>query len=257
MLDPRTLQLHLKKQGLYVGALDGDLGDNSVAAARRYLQLNRVGAAEWTGRRVLIGAQQLYMKELGIEVGIVDGYGGPLFLFALEKWQDYSRDTVVPDELIPISTDWPRQREVVEHYGEVGKNQTMLLSPYPLVLDWDDDVAITKFSIHEKCHDSALRVMQRVQSHYGDQALVELRLNRFAGCLNVRKMRGGKSLSMHSWGIAIDWDASRNQLRWGKSRAALAQPVYDKFWDLWAEEGWISYGRERNFDWMHVQAARL
>ena len=25
----------------------------------------------------------------------------------------------------------------------------------------------------------------------------------------------------------------------------------------WEEEGWISLGRARDFDWMHVQAARL
>jgi len=70
-------------------------------------------------------------------------------------------------------------------------------------------------------------------------------------------MRGGNSWSMHSWGIAIDFDASRNQLRWGREKAVLAKPVYDAWWKAWEDEGWVSLGQERNYDWMHVQAARL
>ncbi|MCA1748660.1 MAG: M15 family metallopeptidase [Sphingomonadales bacterium] len=70
-------------------------------------------------------------------------------------------------------------------------------------------------------------------------------------------MRGGSSWSMHSWGIAIDFDPANNQLRWGRDRARMAKPAYAPFLNAWESEGWISLGRERNFDWMHVQAARL
>ena len=62
---------------------------------------------------------------------------------------------------------------------------------------------------------------------------------------------------MHAWGIAIDWDADRNPLRATSKDAAMATPRYAKFLDLWEEEGWLSLGRARNFDWMHVQAATL
>jgi hypothetical protein len=37
----------------------------------------------------------------------------------------------------------------------------------------------------------------------------------------------------------------------------MAQPEYAPFLDLWEAEGFVSLGRARNFDWMHVQAARL
>ena len=84
-----------------------------------------------------------------------------------------------------------------------------------------------------------------------------MRLDLWGGCLNVRKMRGGSRYSMHSWGIAIDYDPGKNRLKWGRDRAAFAKPEYDTWWRLWEEEGWVSLGRTRNFDWMHVQAAKL
>ena len=40
-------------------------------------------------------------------------------------------------------------------------------------------------------------------------------------------------------------------------RPRLAQPDGETFWKLWEDEGWVSLGRARNYDWMHVQAARL
>ena len=48
-----------------------------------------------------------------------------------------------------------------------------------------------------------------------------------------------------------------NQLRWGKDKAAFARPEYARWFDLWEEEGALSLGRVRNYDWMHVQFARL
>jgi len=57
--------------------------------------------------------------------------------------------------------------------------------------------------------------------------------------------------------VALDWDPAHNQLNWGRGRASLAASSYDFWWQAWEEEGWVSLGRSRNYDWMHVQAARL
>jgi hypothetical protein len=67
-------------------------------------------------------------------------------------------------------------------------------------------------------------------------------------------MRGGSQMSMHSWGIALDFDANRNQLRWSSAKAAFAQPEYDAWWAAWEREGWTSLGRTYDYDWMHVEA---
>jgi hypothetical protein len=96
-----------------------------------------------------------------------------------------------------------------------------------------------------------------VLQHYGPDKVRQLGLDLFGGCLNVRKMRGGSAWSMHSWGIAFDFDPDRNQLKWGRDRAVFARPEYQKWWELWEEEGAVSLGRARNFDWMHVQFASL
>lgn len=101
------------------------------------------------------------------------------------------------------------------------------------------------------------RVLSRVLNHYGMEEIQGLRLDLWGGCLNVRKMRGGTRYSLHSWGIAVDDDPERNRLKWGRDRAHFARPDYDAWWRFWEDEGWVSLGRHRNFDWMHVQAAKL
>ena len=70
-------------------------------------------------------------------------------------------------------------------------------------------------------------------------------------------MRGGSSWSIHSWGAAVDLDPDNNQLKWSKPKATFSKAEYGDFWKIVEAEGWISLGRERNFDWMHFQAAYL
>jgi hypothetical protein len=62
---------------------------------------------------------------------------------------------------------------------------------------------------------------------------------------------------MHAWSIAIDFDPARNQLSWSHTRARLAKPDAVKFWEFWESEGWVSLGRAKDYDWMHIQAARV
>lgn len=152
---------------------------------------------------------------------------------------------------------WPRQSGVRTFYGTVGKNQTMLILPFPMKLAWDKRKVVTKFSIHQKAHDSAKWCFEQIALAYDEKQRAELGLDLFGGCLNVRPMRGGSDYSMHAWGIAIDFDPDRNQLKWDKRKARLARPDAETFWKIWESEGWVSLGRTRNFDWMHVQAARL
>ena len=113
------------------------------------------------------------------------------------------------------------------------------------------------FAINRKCADSAMRAMTKIASAYSATDRAKLGIDRFSGCFNNRVMRGGTELSMHAFACAIDFDAQRNQLKWGRDKARLAQVDCEAFWHAWEEEGWISLGRTRNFDWMHVQAARI
>ena len=116
---------------------------------------------------------------------------------------------------------------------------------------------LKRMTLHEKVAPSALRVLERVTQLYSSSERASLGLDMFGGSLNVRRMRGGTSYSMHSWGIAIDFDPERNALSTKKPQARLSHPDAVPFWVAWESEGWLSLGRSRNFDFMHIQAARL
>lgn len=154
---------------------------------------------------------------------------------------------------------WPKQdaKSMNAFYGGVGTNQTTLKLPYPMRIAWEPHTKIEKITCHTKVADSLRRILATALVHYGEGRIVSLGLDRFGGCLNVRKMRGGSAWSIHSWGAAIDLDPDHNQLRWDRTRARFAQPEYVPFWDIVAGEGWVSLGMARDYDYMHFQAARL
>ncbi len=71
----------------------------------------------------------------------------------------------------------------------------------------------------------------------------------------LEKKRGGTSWATHSWGIALVYNPERNALHMGCDKALFALPEYNKWWEIWEKEGWISLGRRKNYEWMHIQAA--
>jgi hypothetical protein len=154
---------------------------------------------------------------------------------------------------------WPLEREVelIAFYGKPGTNLVMLDLPYPLHLSWDLRSVVTRTQCNAKVKDSLERVLGQVLAHYGIQRIGSLRLDLFGGGFNLRKKRGSTNMSTHAWGIAFDFDPDHNQLKWTRDRASFARPEYDAWWRCWEDEGWVSLGRAKNFDWMHVQAARV
>ena len=265
----RLLQESLVEKGFIPGKVDGKLGKNTYAATQKALLEHKVDLPdnweEWPNRRKCIAMLQLLCKEENIEVGKIDGQWGPQTEYGCDMLAYFKENGEFPppfrDES-PLDVNpngWPHQAEaeLIRRYGDRGENQTKLALPYPHRLSWDLRRTVNSFWCHEMVHDSAHRVLNRVLEHYGADRITELRLDRWGGCLNVRKMRGGTKWSMHSWGVAIDYDTEFNKYKWGRDRATLARPEYDAWWHFWEEEGWVSLGRLRNFDWMHVQAAKL
>jgi hypothetical protein len=149
---------------------------------------------------------------------------------------------------------FPTQAECRRFYGAPGTNHMMLDLPYEMTYDGKP---VKRITINKKCADSAFRALTQIAKEYNAADRKKLGLSIFAGCFNNRVMRGGTQLSMHAYACAIDFDPGRNQLKWGRDKARLAQPDCEAFWKAWEAEGWLSLGRARNFDWMHVQAARL
>jgi hypothetical protein len=265
----RLMQEVLREEGFQPGPIDGRPGDTTYAAVAQALTGRGAtvppGWEDWSNHRKAVAYVQILCREKNIEVGEIDGYWGPQTDYAFETLTYLRQHGEMPQpwrDEVPLDVNplgWPRQNEVALHafYGPVGERQVRIELPYRHRLAWNLNQSVSSFSCHEKVHDSLKRVLQRVLDHYGPEQIRELRLDRWGGCLAVRKMRGGTHWSMHSWGIAIDYDPDRNQLKWGRGRAAFARPEYDPWWRIWEEEGWVSLGRTRNFDWMHVQAAKL
>jgi hypothetical protein len=265
----RVVQQSLIDEGFSPGTVDGQLGATTYGAVTRALG-NRVGdlPAEWHGwssPRQTVAYLQCLCKERSIDVGAIDGFWGPQTDYAFDTLAQLLKYGEMPspwrDDVPSVANprNWPVQNEADLNacYGAVGTNQTRIVLPYPHRISWDLRQSTKSYECNVKVHDSLLRVLSNVFDHYGMERIKELRLDRWGGCLNVRTMRGGSSWSMHSWGIAVDYDPDRNQLKWGRAQAAFAQPEYDAWWRFWEEEGWVSLGRTRNYDWMHVQAARL
>jgi hypothetical protein len=252
-------QAELKAKGYYTGDIDGDIGKLTMEAVNRVPGLDPA----WSVTMKLIGLIQLTCLENGFDPYGIDGKWGQDTEYAFNRlvyfrehnqppapWRPEERSLVNPN-------NWPKQYtlEFDAFYGDRGASLVPLALPYPLRIAWDKSKVINSFSCHAKVHDSALRVLARVLDHYGLAEIQRLRLDLWGGCYNQRPIRGGTKWSMHSWGIAIDFDPEKNMLDWGRDRAAFSRPDYDRWWELWEEEGWVSLGRVRNYDWMHVQAA--
>ena len=257
----KILQELLKDSGHYSGKVDGDYGQRTRAAIRSYYDF----PTEWEDSRLKVGCIQVICIKNGFIPGSIDGRWGRNTQSAYDKLLKLlgksEKKTKVNQSVKTKKgySNWPKQdySSMVRFYGKVGENQTLLTLPYSMVLAWDTNVNVGRMSCHSKVSSSLERIFQKTLEHYGLPAIKELNLDQFGGCLNVRKKRGGSSWSIHSWGAAVDLDPERNQLHWGKNKAYFAKKDYEPFWKIVAAEGWTSLGKERNFDWMHFQAAHL
>lgn len=148
-------------------------------------------------------------------------------------------------------------QEVINKYGapnETGKGYlTPIKLPYPVRIAWDLNSSARSMSCHKLLTTNFLSVFSSLLKYYGYEELVRLGIDLYGGCFNYRKMRGGDSWSMHSWGIAIDLDPSRNLLKETSITARFARPEYKPMIDIFYANNFISLGVEKNYDWMHFQ----
>jgi hypothetical protein len=274
------IQILLKADNHYKGTLNGKFDTATLDAVKALLASYKINTKGWSAARLKVAAEQAVYRSMKVpgSVGLViDGLVGPqtnhvrdsYSASLVNTWRDRLEDIEnakeTPEKPAPVvvsstripSTNWPRQRDCMAFYGKPGSNQVTLTLPYPMVIAWDPKKRVSSWKCHRKVHDNMKRIFQRTLDFYGMEKIRELRLDRWGGTLNVRKMRGGSSWSTHAWGIACDIDPDNNQLKWGRNRATLARPVYNKFWEFVYDEGFISLGKERDYDWMHFQASRL
>jgi hypothetical protein len=147
--------------------------------------------------------------------------------------------------------------EIIAKYGKPTQNGSPYLTtiklPYPMKLAWDKKVSVNKMSCHKLVAQNFTNVFNDLLAHYGLAELQRLEIDIFGGCFNFRAMRGGSDFSTHSWGIAIDLNPEKNTLKMSDKNAQFAKPEYKPMIDIFYKNGFISLGKEKNFDWMHFQ----
>ena len=151
--------------------------------------------------------------------------------------------------------------QYIQKYGTpnpTGKGYLVTLDlPYPMRLAWDKTITVNKISCNTEIAEPLKKVFTDILSKYGLEKIQELGIDLFGGCFNFRKMRGGSNYSVHSWGLAIDLDPERNKLKETSRTARFARPEYKDMIDIFYKHGFISLGREKNYDWMHFQWDRF
>jgi len=132
---------------------------------------------------------------------------------------------------------------------------TTITLPYPMYTSWSNE-KVTRIQCHKLIAAKLLTVFNDLLEHYGAAKIHELGIDRYGGCFNYRLMRGSTTtLSRHSWGTAIDLDPTRNLLKETSKTARFARPEYKAMIDIFYKHGFVSLGREKNYDWMHFEIA--
>lgn len=149
--------------------------------------------------------------------------------------------------------------KLIKKYGtptETGSPYlTKITLPFPLVLSWDKKTKITSTRCHKLIAPKLKKALEEILEEYGLPKIQKLGIDLYGGCFNYRKMRGGSDWSRHSWGVAIDLDPERNQLKESHLTARFAKPEYKAMIDIFYKNGFLSLGREKDYDWMHFEIA--
>jgi hypothetical protein len=251
---------------------DGVIGRDTIGNANRLPELIQAIGRRWSAERKLVGFVQHKALSLGIDAGKIDGYLGEQTRYAFELllhfkkygslptiWRDEDNDW--GDNYLPDRTanpnNFPTYNLLDKVYGKSGSNLVTVPTPYPLKLAWNPSKIVTRLTCHKMVSSSLLGVLEGMKDHYSFSGLSDLGLDLYGGVYNKRKMRGGSKLSTHAWGVAIDLDPDHNQLKWDHTRARFAKSEYQFMRNAFGEEGWVSLGESKDYDWMHFQAVRL
>lgn len=186
-------------------------------------------------------------KKLGVTV---DGIAGK------NTWAAIAKALGV---ITPTTSNMPTQavvRSGVSIFGKPG-DESNLVNIKPAYQLYYCGKPVKTIRVHKLIADRVESALKEILAHYGLAEIKRLGLDQYSGSYNYRKSTGGSSLSMHAWGIALDFAAEKNTYAMKKPQASLSHPDCEMWWKIWEKHGAVSLGRECNYDWMHLQFARL
>jgi len=193
----KEIQERLNELGFDAGPADGVSGKRTSLAVAAFQSSEKLVADGIAGTKTLKALFSEKTKSL---------YAGGKELTALRA----------EPEVSVAKGRWPRQNGCSNFYGPPGNPDctagTVNLGA-AMRLAWDKTETVKSFHCHKIVAPYMSAIFEQTVRHYGEQKWRELGLDLFGGCYNLRPMRGGKAFSMHSWGIAVDIDPERNQLK--------------------------------------------
>jgi len=150
-------------------------------------------------------------------------------------------------------------KQIIQIYGQPnqqGSYLTTIQLPFPIRLAWDKKTSVTKMRVHKKAAQDFINVFNELLAVYGLAKIQELGIDLFGGCFAFRAMRGGSDYSRHSWGIAIDLDPERNQLKTPYLKSNFSKQEYKKLHEIFEKHGFINLGKQKGYDAMHFEKAK-
>ena len=133
--------------------------------------------------------------------------------------------------------------QALKKYGDPTLQKAMTLWDVPTHLE----IGVIPKRIY--CNRDLVKPLEQALSNLINRNVVD-ELRTWDGCFNIRKKRGLSSMSLHSWGIAIDVNAAWNGL--GKT-PTLSREFVKCFTDAGFDWG----GVWRRPDGMHFQLASI
>ena len=233
---------------------DGIIGPKTINAIAKNLNVQ------------VASEQVTTIKNIQKKVDVVaDGILGPKSLSAIKNC--LTEDNLVNNYInkpikfskVNYKVKTVKQSEVRTNksiFGKAGDESMLVAVPvpenYPLKYEGK---RVKTIRIHKLVADRLEAALKDIINHYGDDIeLVAPGACMYDGSYYFRNTRNGSSQSIHSWGLAIDFDASNNMLKTKWENARLSQPIYKPFWDILEYHGFLSLGRRQGTDVMHCQA---
>lgn len=96
-----------------------------------------------------------------------------------------------------------KSADCMKKYGDPDKQKNMVVWDVPVVLE----IGVIPKKVY--CNQDMVKPLEAAFKNINDRGLVG-ELKTWDGCFNIRKKRGAVSMSLHSWGIALDINAAWN-----------------------------------------------
>lgn len=250
----------IKKIQTLVGVTaDGVIGTNTLSAICSTLGINKASTKITTIKNIqknigttadgIIGPKTVdaILKALGATVNTAVE---PLVQKYIDKKVTFS---TIKYKASPLKQSFIRNNNTI--FGKAGDESYLVNvkvpENYPLKYA---GARVKSIRVHKLVADRLEAALKDIINHYGeDIEKVAPGACIYDGSYYYRKTRSGSSQSIHSWGLAIDFDAAHNALKTKWSNARFSQPIYKPFLDILEHHGWLSLGRRQGTDAMHVQ----